>query len=318
METAKESARPHARAALRVVFIAGTGRSGTTLLGNALGTFPGAVSVGEVKYGFAHGLARDGFCGCRAAIRDCPVWAPALEAAFGAIPTHDTALAFDARLSAVTRTRRVPWWLTGGDSVEVRDLADVLGRLLVALADAAGAHTVVDSSKLPAYGALLARSPHLDVHVVHAVRDPRAVAWSWQRSTASQAVAGFDQELERFSPGKSSLMWLESTGSTHALARRAGRTVHVVRYEDLVDDPASVLTRVGRAVGLLDAGDAAAFVGPDGLDLATSHAIHGNPNRVRSGPLVLRRDDEWAAAMPAGQTRLVSTLTAPGRWWHGY
>ena len=38
-----------------VVYVSGTGRSGSTLLGNAVGSLPGALSVGEVKLGFRRG-----------------------------------------------------------------------------------------------------------------------------------------------------------------------------------------------------------------------------------------------------------------------
>ncbi len=298
-----------------VVYVAGTGRSGSTLLGNAVGSLPGALSVGEVKLGFRRGLVEGGACGCRLPVRECPVWRPALEATFGSVPDTAEAGRLDERLTAAVRTRRVPWWVAGRQSHEVDELVDVLGRLLRNLAIASGAEVIVDSSKLPAYGALLQRSPLLDVRTVHLVRDPRAVAYSWQRSTASQQVAGFEEEMERFSPTKAGLMWLEASSSVAALARRSGTSAHVVRYEDLVDHPEETLGAIAVHAGIEPD---LSFIGPDGLDLRTSHAVAGNPNRVRSGPLTLRRDDEWATRMPARQRRLVSAVTAPRRRAHGY
>ncbi len=299
----------------KVVYVAGTGRSGSTLLGNAVGSLPGALSVGEVKLGFRRGLAEDGTCGCRQPVRRCPVWGPALEATFGSIPDQAAARDFDERLSAAVRTRRVPWWIAGRQSDEVDDLVDSIGRLLRNLALVSGASVIVDSSKLPAYGSLLERSPLLDVRVLHLVRDPRAVAYSWQRASASQAVVGFEEEMERFSPTKAALMWLESTSSVAGLSRQGRGPRLTVRYEDLVATPATTLDRVARFAGVEPD---LAFVGADGLDLRMSHAVAGNPNRVRSGPLALRRDDEWSEQMPPWQRRLVSTLTAPRRRTHGY
>lgn len=302
----------------RVVYVAGTGRSGSTLLGNAIGSLPGALSVGEVKLGLRRGVAEGGSCGCRVPVVECPVWRPALEATFGAVPSPADALHIDAQLTAATRTRRVPWWLAGRTSDAVVELVDLFGRLLSELASVSGSSVLVDSSKLPAYGALLARSDQLDVRVVHLVRDPRAVAYSWQRTSASQQVAGFEEEMERFSPTKSSLMWLESSGSTLGLARRGGAATHVVRYEDLVADPAVVLDEIAAFAGYAEAERDLSFIGAAGLELRTSHAVAGNPNRVRSGPLTLRRDDEWVERLPAGQRRLVSAVTAPLRRTHGY
>lgn len=301
-----------------VAYVAGTGRSGSTLLGNALGSWPGAVSVGEVKLGFRRGLVEDGLCGCRRAVRECPVWVSALEATFGSVPTRGEAADLDARLAALVRTRTVPGWLVGRAGDEADDVADVLGRLIGALASASGSQVVVDSSKLPAYGTLLQRSPLLDVRVLHLVRDPRAVTWSWQRAAASQQVTGFEEDMERFGTVKSSLMWLESSASVAALARRAGRPARVVRYEDLVSRPDEVLAEVATFVGLDPAATSAPLSGDGTLHLRESHAVAGNPNRVRSGPVALKRDDEWATRMPAGRRRLVSVLTAPRRRAHDY
>lgn len=298
----------------RVVYIAGASRSGSTLLGNAIGSLPGALSVGEVRLGFQRGLVENGFCGCRLPVRECPVWVPALEATFGAVPDRRLAAEVDVRLAAAVRTRRTPWWLAGRQSAETDDLVDLIGRLLANLAATSGAEAIVDSSKLPAYGALLARSPLLDVRAVHLVRDPRAVAWSWQRRVASQQVMGFEEDMERFSPVKSGLMWLESSSSVAALARRTGRRTHGVRYEDLVADPTRVLRDVAEFAGLAPSVD---FVDDDALHLKASHAVAGNPNRVRSGPVRLR-DDEWLLQMAPRHRRVVSVLTAPRRRAHGY
>ena len=89
----------------RVIYISGTGRSGSTLVGNAVGSFPDALSVGEVKLGFRRGLVDGGFCGCRELVRECPVWVPALEATFGSVPTPAEAARLDERLASVVRTR---------------------------------------------------------------------------------------------------------------------------------------------------------------------------------------------------------------------
>lgn len=299
----------------KVIYIAGTGRSGSTLLGNAVGSLPGALSVGEVKLGFRRGLTESGCCGCRRPVRECPVWVPALEATFGSVPTAEEAAVIDRRLAAAVRTRRTPWWLLGRESGEVTDLVDLVGRLLTNLALASGAEALVDSSKLPAYGALLARSPLLDVRTIHLVRDPRAVAWSWQRQAASQQVSGFEEVMERFSPVKASLMWLESSSSVAALARRGGRSTHLVRYEDLIADSATELRRVAEFAGLPPS---VSFVDRDALHLRSSHAVAGNPNRVRSGPVLLRNDDEWMQWMAPRQRRLVAALTTPRRRAHGY
>ena len=61
------------------------------------------------------------------------------------------------------------------------EYAENTGRLYTAIADTTGCDVIVDSSKWPQYGLLLSETLPFDVYVLHLVRDPRAVAYSWQR-----------------------------------------------------------------------------------------------------------------------------------------
>ncbi|PWN04606.1 sulfotransferase family protein [Nocardioides silvaticus] len=303
------------RAPVRVIYLTGTGRSGSTLLGNAVGSLPGAISVGEVRFLLRRGLAEGGRCGCRELVTDCPVWRPALEKTFGAVPGPEEVRRMDATLTALTRRRRVRWWAAGGTSPEAEEMGDLHGRLLANLAETSGATTIVDSSKIATFGALLSRSPLLDVRPVHLVRDPRAVAYSWQREVASQAVEGYDGEMERFHAGKAAAMWLHSTISVGTTFSRRGRSVLDVRYEDFVSDPAAVLRRIAEFAGLpADTG----FVRDGALDLSTSHAVAGNPNRMRSGPVSLRADTAWKSELRTRDRLVVSAVTTTHRRAHGY
>ncbi len=303
------------RTPVRVIYLTGTGRSGSTLLGNAIGSLPGALSAGEIRFLLRRGIADGGRCGCRELVVECPVWRPALEKTFGTIPGRDQALRLDAALSSLVRRRRVRWWANGHTSPEAEDLIDLYGRLIANLAEAGGAATVVDSSKMATFGALLARSPLLDLKPVHLVRDPRAVAYSWQREVASQSVPGYDGKMERFHSGKAAAMWLHSTVSVGTVFTKRGVDIVEIRYEDFVADPVASLQRVAAFAGIAAE---TAFVRDGALHLRTSHAVAGNPSRMRSGPIALRADTAWRSDLTTHDRMLVSALTATHRRGHGY
>lgn len=309
------SAGSFGRSPVRVIHLTGTGRSGSTLLGNAIGSLPGALSAGEIRFLLRRGIGERGRCGCRELVVECPVWRPALEKTFGSIPTRDEAMRLDAQLSDLVRRRRVRWWANGATSPEAEHLVDLHGRLIANLAEASGATTIVDSSKIATFGALLGRSALLDLKPVHLVRDPRAVAYSWQREVASQAVPGYDGEMERFHAGKAATMWLHSTVSVGTVFRRRGIEVVDVRYEDFVADPTAVLRRIAAFAGIAPETD---FVRDGMLDLRTSHAVAGNPNRMRSGPVSLRADSAWRSDLTTRDRVTVSALTTTHRRGHGY
>jgi hypothetical protein len=68
---------------VKVLYIAGEGRSGSTILGRIIGNLNGFVSTGELRLIWQHGLIQNIRCGCGVPFRECPWWTAVLAAAFG-------------------------------------------------------------------------------------------------------------------------------------------------------------------------------------------------------------------------------------------
>ncbi|HMB70712.1 MAG TPA: sulfotransferase, partial [bacterium] len=68
---------------LKVLYIAGNGRSGSTLLDVILGQIPGFFPVGEVRNVWDYGVVENRPCGCGEAFHDCPFWSRILSGAYG-------------------------------------------------------------------------------------------------------------------------------------------------------------------------------------------------------------------------------------------
>src|SRR5215471_1503195 len=68
---------------LRVVYLGGLGRSGSTLVERLLGELPGVCAVGEVVHLWERGVVEGERCGCGLAFADCGFWAKVGQAAFG-------------------------------------------------------------------------------------------------------------------------------------------------------------------------------------------------------------------------------------------
>ena len=92
---------------LRVVFIGGQGRSGSTLLERALGQLPDVVSVGETVHLWDRGLRDNELCGCGQPFSACPFWSEVGQLAFGGWDRLDADDAVDLRFS-VDRNRYLP------------------------------------------------------------------------------------------------------------------------------------------------------------------------------------------------------------------
>jgi len=93
-----------------VIYIAGSGRSGSTIMERALGEMPGFVNVGEL-IDLARRAGDGERCGCGMAFTDCPFWMGVGERAFGGWDAGSAA-AIGELQSRVARQRHVPRLLT--------------------------------------------------------------------------------------------------------------------------------------------------------------------------------------------------------------
>jgi len=289
-----------------VVYIAGQGRSGSTLLDLMLGRLDGWFSMGEFRL-FWHAVRDHYQCGCGEEVAECPVWSDVLARA-DAGPVTDAL----AALKTTVRLRRVPGLVDGrilGAHGDARDrAAAVLAHVYRATAAATGARVLVDSSKDPIYGLLLRGVPGIRLHVVHLVRDSRAVAWSWQRKRRRPEIVKKEAFQPVYSPLHTSLEWDLRNALVHVLGRGAAGYTRLT-YEAFVRDPAAALDTISRA-----ATGAAAEPGPGDL---VNHTVAGNPMRF-SGEVAVKPDDEWQTALAARDRRLVTALTWPLLKTYGY
>jgi hypothetical protein len=59
---------------MKVLYIAGWGRSGTTILDNIVGSYDSAFTTGELYYLWRRGLNQGRSCGCGTKLPHCRTW----------------------------------------------------------------------------------------------------------------------------------------------------------------------------------------------------------------------------------------------------
>lgn len=307
---------------VRVLFIGGLGRSGSTLLERLLCELPGVCAMGEVVHLWQRGLVDGERCGCGDDFPNCPFWRKVGEAAFGGWRRFDIA-EFQALKASVDRTRFVPALacprLTAGARGRVAAYDDVYRRLYEAVRAVSGCDLLVDSSKHVSLAFCLRWSDAVDLRVLHVIRDPRAVAHSWSKTVARpEAVEGSAEgaHMARWSPGRTAVHWNAQNLGFDLLARRGVPTMRV-RYEDFVRVPAGTLRAIAAFAGM-DGPVPLPFVTESAAELHPNHQVAGNPMRFRTGRLEVRADEAWKEALGAGPRRLVTATTLPLLARYGY
>ncbi len=306
----------------RVLYVGGTGRSGSTMLANVLGEAPGLVSAGEVRFLWERGIVQNRLCGCGAAFADCAFWAEVLDLALG--PGTDDArrtlaVRVHRQLEARTRMLTLPRHLLAGRhrASGPDALTDIVGSVYAAIAAVSRAEVVVDSSKLPTYAALLAGSDRIDLQVAHLVRDPRAAAYSWRRRKI-QPDLGATALMERRGAGKSAVLWSVWNRSLESMCRSRGVTYTRMGYEDFVADPRRQVQTLLASFDLPPTLVEGIFADDHTVSLTTSHTVAGNPSRHQHGLVPLVADDEWRSGMRGHDRRAVTALTWPTMQRYGY
>jgi len=302
---------------VKVLYVVGLGRSGSTILSNSLGQIGGFFSAGELNFIWRHNVIENRLCGCGRPFRECPVWTRVMDEAFGGMDGVDPREMMRLQSSGA-RTRHIPLMLTERGR---QRLAERLEKLLInyrRLYEAIGSVTdslvIVDSSKEPAHGYAMSMVPDVDFYVLHLVRDPRAAAYSWLKKKP-QPDTDSREHMVRFSPAKSSALWDSWNASAEALWRRTPQRYLRLRYEDFVADPRESLERI---LGLVKATAELPLAGEREVSLGVSHTVSGNPNRFETGAVELRPDREWIHEMNPRDRTLVTALTLPLLPHYGY
>jgi hypothetical protein len=310
---AEATAAPHRQALAgaaspRVAFIAGWGRSGSTLLGLALGQLPGAVFVGEVRDIWTRGLVENRLCGCGTPFRSCGFWAEVGDAAFGGWDRLDQDRALRLRREVdrpwnqpLLRSRgRLPLLPTGAQHYR-----QLLSRLYEGIGQVSGAEVVVDSSKIATHAHLL-------------VRDSRGVAYSWRKTVLRPDGTTGQRYLARYGPAAAGLRYLVYNAMAEDLAR-CGMEELTLRYEDLAADPAGSVGRIADFLHLPLPDDLLASLARRRLDPKPTHTVDGNPLRLRAHQAIaLAGDEEWREGLPKRERVAVTALTLPLLGRYGY
>jgi hypothetical protein len=312
---------------VRVLYLGGLGRSGSTLIERVIGQLPGVCAVGELVHLWERGITDDERCGCGEPFHQCPFWLQVGKAAFGGWDEIDVSRVAALR-AQVDRNRFIPALarrhLRPAMRQRLTEYTSYYARVYAAVVQVSGCDLVVDSSKHPSLAFCLRWPPDVDLRVLHLVRDPRAVAYSWSRQVL-RPDTDRPSYMTKYSAATAAKQWDVQNAAFYLLARIGCPTMRL-RYEDFTAEPERALRRVARFAGLpaqdrypfLTGGGTPSDVASWSARLGGGHGVSGNPMRFTTGQVPISRDEQWRTHMPRAQQRAVTALTWPLMAGYGY
>ena len=298
--------------ALRVIFIGGAGRSGSTVLDRVLGRVDGFVSLGEVNHIWERGFVENQLCGCGKPLKACAFWCAVIEEAFGSNGWGNESAFLELQRS-VARLRHLPSLLfpavrSHRFSANLNRYITLLGCFYRAIAKISGCNTLIDSSKLPPHGFILSEIPGMEVSVIHLVRDSRAVAYSWQRRKVRPEIYWKESYMRRRGCVETVYEWMLCNLFIEVLSRKVERYT-IMQYEQFAQFPKEEIARLLTWAGAKAPLDF--FMDERTVDLGIAHTVSGNPSRFEHGTVKIRPDRAWSKEMPFEKKYVVSGVTFP-------
>jgi sulfotransferase family protein len=303
---------------IKVIYVLGSSRGGTSIFGRFLGLLGGATFGGELRrlWGPALQPGRE-MCGCGKPLSECEIWSKLLvDGASFLQPSPEEIARLQERVAPIRRD----WWHVRKilrrrrppppSSPEGRYLG-ILGDLHEAFAAASGASVLVDSSKNAGDAALLVFAPHESTYCVHVVRDPRGVVLSRRKRTLADPTGPHPLQAIR-----TAVYWVLAHRAAEAVRRRYGPERWLrVQYEEFADDPGPSLGAVASLVGV-----APPSPGPSPWIPTNMPVVHGpdGHGRFSTTQIVLKRDERWTTELPAIDRFLVALVAYPFLRRYGY
>ena len=304
---------------IKVLFIAGTGRNGSTLLGNILGQIEGFTNVGElldIGLNFAPGRPP---CGCGVPLEACDVWKGVLSEVFRTAEPGFVARMHRLRL-VETLFPELPSLLLSPTTRKLEErLASTredIERLYRAIQQVCKSRVIIDSSKQPIYLHILQSIDAIDLHVVHLIRDPRALAFAYQHRIEREGY------VLHMSPPRAAFHWIRRNLAIELLSRGTERKPLRVRFKELIGNPQETVAKIVEFTNEIVS--ASPFDGERVVNLRPLHTVAGNPNRFVTGRIEIRNNEQWSSAMsPLSKTAVASATWPlllrygfPLRTWH--
>jgi hypothetical protein len=264
-----------------VLYVMGAGRSGSTILGVTLGNCADFFYAGELD----KWLPRAGVPQLAGAER-AHFWDTVRAEVPGAGDLFGAQVRCLERSSSLFRIRK--WPLRRRLRRQYRRVAEELYR---AVARAAGASYIVDTSHYPLRARELQNVAGIDLYLVFLVRDPHSVVASFGRSDVREPT---------FGALKTNLyLWLTHLVSLYVFLRQPRGRRMFLRHEDFIADPGGVLRAIFDQLGC-------SATLPDFTALKTGLPIQGN--RLIASDVVTLKS---GPASPVRRSRMTTLLQLP-------
>jgi len=274
---------------LKVLYILGFERSGSTIVHNVLGQGDGYFSVGELRDIWKR-FNDNRPCGCGKDFLDCQFWKEVYSELFSELPE------LNSRLVPYIRDRYFPFFMSGLGRFIHKKFNPLyykyLSHLYRITARNGASKVIVDSSKSLVHCANLATLEGIELHVIHLTRDPRGIEYSLLKRKKNG-----HPKYQNHSPVISCIKLVLMDYLFRFVGNQIVNKYLHIRYEDFVNNPEKEIKKIQSFVGNENHIE---LRNGTTIELNPTHSVGGSPSRHNTGEIALRPDTKWKNKLPFG------------------
>jgi len=293
---------------VKVIYIAGEGRSGSTLLERILGQHDKIFAAGELIHIWERGFMENQLCSCGKPFNECRIWNRIVNIFLQKLGEE---IKPNYILEALLKTSRIRHYLIGNFNNKYAEFINkVYTNLYEAIIESMGKEFVIDASKHPVFAHILVNNKNIDLYIIHLVRDSRGVVYSWTKKKIRPEITNRKEYMPRYSVIRSAVSWNIVNKIALDLKKCKNVKYLLIRYEDLVLNIQKTLKKIYIFLGIESNFDKL-FLDKNTIYLDTNHTVAGNPIRFKNGRFELKIDEEWKYKLRKDLRLLVTLVTYP-------
>jgi hypothetical protein len=263
---------------MKIIYIAGDGRSGSTLLDSVLNNAEDSLSIGEFSRFWTRYLEGKSYCGCDDNIRKCNLWSKIISEIYDKfeISLEETEekifqIRFFKNFSNIDKYIEKPSW---------KIFCDLIKYVYKRISEITNTTILIDSSKYPSWGYFLYKLNFAEFFFIHLERNLVDVANSWKKTKLLPEYNG-----KVYMPIKSNFTilksWIKIKYLCHKISQVSDLKYVYIQYEDFCNDNSKYLNFFDEVFNLK--------ISKTTLKFKFNHAIGGNPMRVQAEKLKIKK-----------------------------
>ncbi len=301
---------------MKIVYISGCGRSGSTLLDTILSEHNDIVGVGELTNLFYAGWKNNEYCSCQKQIKECEFWTKVKEI----WEDKSDLSSFEEYIVLQKKVERIRFFFKLIfnkkllQSNEVQKYIYNTKILYEAIQIVSSKKYIIDSSKTPIRAFLLSQSDDIDLYIIHLIRDIRGFGYSMKKAFKNVDLkSGVQKQID----SKSNLYILRDWWLLNILTEKIGKKSKYLRiiYEEFLNDSNKAMKLIGDFIDL-DMEEVSKKLN-DGFSPIQSHKAAGNRLRMQK-KIILKKDMEWETKLSSFDKNILKFCSYPLLKKYGY